>query len=100
MFADRNIVPMIMSMDQDRNRTRIASAVGVAVSHALLFYVLITGFHLELTETVAERLRVSDIVEALPPPPEPPAVAATAEAPKEAPAPPNLEAQATPVVAP
>jgi protein TonB len=91
---------MIMFMDQERNRTRIASAVGVAVSHALIFYALITGFHLEITETVAERLRVFDIVEAPPPPPEPPPVTAEAEAAEEAPAPPNLEAQATPVVAP
>lgn len=82
------------------NQTRIASALGVAAAHLLIAFALLTGFTLHIEGTAEERLRLFDVAEPPLPPPVEPIAQPRSEAPKEAPAPPNLKAEASPVVAP
>lgn len=87
-------------LGQNANRTRIASATGVAVAHLLIAAALLTGFTLHFEGTAEPRLRLFDVIEPLPPARVDPPVAPPSRAPEEAPAPPNLRAEASPVVAP
>lgn len=84
------------------SRERIASALGVAVVHALIGYALITGLRLEVPQRVADELK---LIEVLPPaePPRPrPKVEhkVKAERPEGEASPPNLRAEPTQIVLP
>lgn len=87
-----------MSGFQERTSDRIKSAVGVAVFHALLGYVLITGLSLTIPANVRTGLKLFDVP--VPPPPPPPEETGASKAEEGAAAPPNLEARPVPVVAP
>lgn len=94
-------------LSTDRNRDRIKSAVGVAVFHALIGYALIMGFGYEAVRTVAEDLKLVEVVpEPLPPPPVEPAKPKAenkkprAEKPEGAASPKNLKDTPSPIVAP
>lgn len=87
-------------MYQEQRLFRTKPAAGVAAVHLLLAYALLAGLTPGLRGDTADRLKLFDVVEPLPPPEEPVIVEAERAAPKNAPAPPNLEAEATPVTAP
>ena len=90
-----------MPVNQTRNHDRLKSAAGVAAFHALLGYGLITGLALEMPAALGDPLKVFDIPQSPPPPIEQVAPAPqAAPEPEGAAAPPNLESQAAPVVAP
>ena len=83
--------------------TRLESALGVAIVHALLAYALLTGLGVTRVVTSEESpLKLFDVTEP-PPPPEfaaPPPERPKAERPQGAPAPPNLEARPREIAAP
>ncbi len=88
--------------DQQSSRGRAGSAAAVAVCHALLGYVLITGLYLAPDSPRSDVLNVFD-TRPTPPPPAveevvPPAV--RADEPEGEAAPPNIKSAASPVVAP
>jgi protein TonB len=87
-----------MSGFQVRVPDRIKSAIGVAVFHALLGYVLVTGLSLKIAADARTGLKLFDVPP--PPPPPPPEETGTSEAEEGAAAPPNLKARPVPVVAP
>jgi protein TonB len=85
---------------QDTRRDKAVSALGVALIHALLGYLLVTGLGFDPVRHASETLAAFDVTEPLPPPetaPEPERAAAREEG---AAAPPALEARPSPVVAP
>lgn len=77
---------------------RIQSAVLAAAVHLALGYALVAGLEIDLAPARTTALKLFDIRETPPPPPEPPAPA-DAEAPDEA-APPDLTAEAAAIVVP
>jgi protein TonB len=84
---------------REARRDRVRSAVGVALVHLLIGYALISSLGFRPALVPAETLKLFDI--AAEPPPEPrPAPQPKAQARSGEAAPPNLEARATPVVAP
>jgi protein TonB len=81
-------------------RDRVQAGVAVALLHALLGYVLVTGLGAHVVRSVGTSLKLFDVRPPEPPQPLPePAQAQSKEAEGEA-SPPNLKARATPVVAP
>lgn len=84
------------------SRERVASALGVALVHALLGYALINGLKFELPQRVAEELKLIDVV----PPPGPPRPETRilhkvkAKRPEGEASPPNLRAEPTQIVLP
>ncbi len=85
---------------QDSRRDKAVSALGVALIHALLGYLLVTGLGFDPVHHASETLAAFDVTEPLPPPeaaPEPERAAAREAG---AAAPPALEARPSPVVAP
>lgn len=96
-----------MALNQDMNRDRLKSVLGVAVFHALLGYALVVGLGFDVVQQVSEELKMFDVAEELPPPPvvePPPAGPMTKEKktpnPEGAASPANLKDTPTPVVAP
>src|SRR5687767_12652598 len=91
-----------MYASQSWSRERVASALGVALVHALLGYALITGLKFELPQRVAEELKLIDVA----PPPEPPKPetriphTVKAERPEGEASPPNLRAEPTQIELP
>lgn len=86
-------------LDQDR----VKSAAGVAALHALLGYAFIAGLGFSLPAHVEHSLKMFEVRPDPLPPPAPPAVHPARERTPQregAAAPPNLRAQASPVVAP
>lgn len=81
---------------------RVRSAFAVAAIHVGIGYALLAGLNVDFVRAAAETLRVFDLPVTPPPPPvkEPVPAPAPGKAPEGAAAPPNLRAQATPVVAP
>jgi protein TonB len=88
------------------NRDRAKSAAGVALFHALLAYVFLTGLGAEVVRSVEAELKTFDVWEKPPPPPAiPPPDREQAKKPRPkdpegAAAPPNKRDTPTPVVAP
>lgn len=98
---------MLVQANQDRNKDRIKSIIGVAVFHALVGYAFITGLGFEVATEVSEQLKMFDVTEELPPPPVelPPAEVEQSDKqqtkdPEGAAAPPNLKDTPTQIVAP
>jgi protein TonB len=91
-----------MAFTEQDGRERAASAAAVILCHALIAYVLISGFKLEFTPPDADPLAVFEARS--PPPPPPPEetipLKARAKAPEGEASPPNLKAAASPIVAP
>jgi protein TonB len=54
---------------EEKNRERAASAVGVAIFHALLGYALLTSFGFDPVRQVSEQLKMFEVNEEPPPPP-------------------------------
>lgn len=91
-----------MGFAEQDGRERAASAAAVVLCHALIAYVLISGLKLDFAPTQSEPLAVFD---ALSPPPPPPVeevipLKARTQAEEGKASPPNLKAEASPVVAP
>lgn len=87
------------SLGQDR----IKSAAGVALLHALLGYAFVAGLGISIPAKVERSLKMFEVLPDPVPPPLPPAIRPTRERTPEregAASPPNLRAQASPVVAP
>lgn len=86
---------------REPHRERIASAIGVAIFHALLGYWLLSGLGIDAPGGAGRTLKVFDVPA---PPPPPPAEEAETKAPAEAEegaaAPPDLVSDPAPVVAP
>jgi len=86
---------------QDSRRDKAVSALGVALLHAVLGYLLVTGLGFDPVRHASETLAAFDVTEPLPPPeeeaPQPERAAAREEG---AAAPPALEARPSLVVAP
>lgn len=92
---------MSQSAAQERNRDRLKAALGVAAFHAVLGYALVTGLGYDVTRTVGESLKVFDVPDEVPPPPEPIVPEEKpSKAPEGAASPENLKGKAAPVVAP
>jgi protein TonB len=90
-----------MDAARERNRDRIRSAIGVALSHALLGYALITGLAPGTAARAGEALKLFDVsAEPLPAPLEDRARAEAAAKREGAASPPNLRARPSPVAAP
>lgn len=90
-------------VEQDRNRDRIKSALGVAAIHALIGYALIAGFGVHLPREASDTLKLFDVSREPPPPPlieKPIPAPQAAKDPEGAAAPPGLKAQPAPIVAP
>ncbi|NNM75542.1 TonB family protein [Sphingomonas sp. ID1715] len=88
--------------DRGWSRERIASAAGVALVHALLGYVLLTGLRLDLPRRVSEELKLIDVLP-LPDPPKPQTKVprqVKAKRPQGEASPPNLRAEPTQIVLP
>lgn len=77
----------------------MGSAAGVAAIHAVLGYALITGLGVQASRVVGDSLKMFDIT--VPAPAEPPsATPAPSQEEEGAASPPNLKAEASPIVAP
>lgn len=91
-----------MYQEERWSRERIASAMGVALVHALLGYALITGLKFELPQRVTDELKLIDIL----PPPDPPKPETKvphrikSKRPEGEASPPNLRAEPTQIVLP
>jgi protein TonB len=81
---------------------RVRSALAVAAIHVGIGYALLAGLNVDFVRAAAETLRVFDLPPTPPPPPveQPVPAPAPSKSPEGAAAPPNLRAEATPVVAP
>lgn len=93
----------MMGVAQHGAKDRATSAAAVLLAHAVIGYLLITGFGLSFTPPTSDALQVFDT--RTPPPPPPvekviPPPKAPAKEPEGEAAPPNLKSQATPIVAP
>ena len=62
----------MLQVDQ-QNRDRMKSAAGVAAFHALLGYAFLTGLGFDATRSVEDQLKLFNVPDEVPPPPEPPA---------------------------
>ena len=91
------------SYGQQLDRARIVSAGLAAVLHALIGYALLAGLGVAAPPVpAASAIKLFDVRQ-IPPPPPPPveeSEPASEDAPEDAPAPPNLRATPTPIVAP
>jgi protein TonB len=85
---------------RDTNRDRVKSALAAASFHALLGYALVTGLAVRIATAPSEELQLFDVAEEPPPPLAEKPAPATAPKEEGAASPPNLEAKASPVVAP
>jgi protein TonB len=63
------LAALVTRLRDDRSRDRIVSAVAVGALHALIFYMLVTGFGGTIITRVGEQMKLFDVVE---PPPAPP----------------------------
>jgi len=90
-----------MAFAEHNQRHKAASAAAVIICHAIIAYILISGLNLRFAPAPSEPLAVFD-APILPPPPVEEVIPPKAEAKERegAASPPNLEAQASPVVAP
>jgi protein TonB len=83
------------------NRDRFASAVVVALLHALLAYAFIVGLGVDVAAKLSRELKTFDVREQPPaPPPEPIPAPARNDKPEGAASPVSLESRPSPVVAP
>ncbi|RHW18539.1 TonB family protein [Sphingomonas gilva] len=85
---------------RDDRRERAASALGVALVHALIGWALLTGLGFEPVRQAEETLAAFDVTEPPPPPEARPAPEKAAARAEGAAAPPALEARPSPIVAP
>jgi protein TonB len=91
---------LMVRMDREWNRDRIASAAAAAALQALLVYALIAGLGFRRADTAETRLRLLPLAPEPPPPPAKPPPPTTRRAAPEEAAPPALRAKAAPIVAP
>ena len=91
----------MVQLDENGRRERIGSAIGVAVLHAGLAYALLTATGVATPAGASSALKLFDVAEQPPPPPDQPLSARAKRAEREgAASPPNLKSRPSPVVAP
>jgi periplasmic protein TonB len=88
---------------EPQTRDRVKAALGVAVLHIALGFVLLAGLRVDMPARISENLKIFGVLpDPLPPPPAPKKPVSRHESlrPEGAASPPNLKAKPTPVVAP